>query len=76
MSKQSKLGRLVNYLSFTIAAMLHLFTLARYRVVIVYSNPPLLPWVAALAKQIFQTKLIFVAYDLYPELAIVAERAG
>lgn len=76
MSKQSKLGRLVNYLSFTIAAMLHLFTLARYRVVIVYSNPPLLPWVAALAKQIFQTKLIFVAYDLYPELAIVAEAAG
>lgn len=76
MNKKSRLGRLVNYISFTAAVLLHLPVLARYRAVLVYSNPPLLPWAAALAKRLFGTKLVFVAYDLYPEAAIVAGAAG
>lgn len=64
------LGRIINYFSFTVMILLNLFRLAGYRTLIVYSNPPILPWVASLAKALFGTKLVFVAYDLYPEIAV------
>ena len=41
------------------------------RAVVVYSNPPILPWIASWAKSLFGTKLVFVSYDLYPEVATV-----
>ncbi len=69
MGRKSFFGRLVNYFSFTFAMLLRLFKMAKYKTVIVYSNPPILPWVASWAKLFFDTKLIFVAYDLYPEIA-------
>ncbi len=65
------LGRLVNYFSFTFMVLLHIFEMARYRAVVVYSNPPVLPWIASWARVLFGTKLIFVSYDLYPEVATV-----
>ena len=65
------LGRIVNYFSFTFMMLLRLFEIAKYRAVVVYSNPPILPWVASWAKALFGTKLIFVSYDLYPEVATV-----
>ena len=64
-------GRLINYFSFTFMVLLNLFEIARYRAVVVYSNPPILPWIASWAKVLFGTKLIFVSYDLYPEVATV-----
>jgi len=65
------LGRLINYFSFTFMVLLNLFEISRYRAVVVYSNPPVLPWIASWAKVLFGTKLIFVSYDLYPEVATV-----
>lgn len=65
------LGRIINYFSFTFMVLLHLFEIAAYRAVVVYSNPPILPWIASWAKVLFDTKLVFVSYDLYPEVATV-----
>ena len=65
------LGRLVNYFSFTFMVLLNLFRVRQYETVVVYSNPPILPWIASWAKLLFGTKLVFVAYDLYPEVATV-----
>lgn len=65
------IGRLINYFSFTLMVLLNLFEISRYRSVVVYSNPPILPWIASWAKVLFGTKLIFVSYDLYPEVATV-----
>lgn len=65
------LGRLVNYFSFTFMVLLNLLSIARYKTVVVYSNPPILPWIASWAKVLFGTKLVFVSYDLYPEVATV-----
>lgn len=70
------LGRLVNYFSFTWKVMLHLFALNRYRAAVVYSNPPVLPWVVSWGKKLFGTKLVFVSYDLYPEVATVTHTLG
>ena len=73
LGRKNFLSRLINYFSFTFKIFLHLFEIAKYKAVVVYSNPPILPWVAALAKKLFGTKLIFVAYDLYPEIAVLTD---
>ena len=65
------LGRIINYFSFTFMVLLHLLKTAKYRAVVVYSNPPILPWIASWAKVLFGCKLMFVSYDLYPEVATV-----
>lgn len=69
LGRVSKLGRLINYFSFTASAFFHLFKLRRYKSVIVYSNPPILPFIAVLGNVLFGTKIVFVAYDVYPEVA-------
>ena len=71
MDRKGFLGRLVNYVSFTFMVLLHLPEIAGYRSVVVYSNPPVLPWIASWDKALFGTKLVFVSYDLYPEVATV-----
>ena len=69
-SRSHTLGRLINYFSFTLSVFLHMGKLKQYRTVLFYSNPPVLPWVASWAKKRFGCKLVFVSYDLYPELAL------
>lgn len=64
------IGRIVNYFSFTVAVLLHLFEIGQYRAVAVYSNPPIAPWIASFASAVFGTKLVFVCYDAYPEVAV------
>ena len=70
LDRKKKLGRLLNYFSFTFSIFMRLFSMRKYKSVVVYSNPPLLPFVAALASALFGCKLVFVAYDLYPEIGV------
>ena len=70
LGRKGFLSRLINYFSFTFMVLLHLAKMAKYRAIVVYSNPPILPWVASWAKALFGTKLVFVTYDLYPEIGI------
>ena len=70
------LGRIVNYFSFTLMVLLNLPKLRNYRAIVVYSTPPVLPWIVSWAKALFGTKLVFVAYDLYPEVATVTRTLG
>ena len=67
--RTGKLGRLINYFSLTFRMLLHARILKNYRCVFVFSNPPVLPVVPILAKRRWGTKFIFVAYDIYPEVA-------
>lgn len=69
LGRVSTLGRLINYFSFTASALLHIGKLRKYKTVIVYSNPPILPFVPVLANILFGTKIVFVSYDVYPEIA-------
>ena len=67
--RKQKLSRLINYLSFTFKVFLNIWKLKDYRATVVYSNPPVLPIVPVVARVLFGTKMIFVAYDIYPEVA-------
>ena len=69
LSRIGSIGRLVNYFSFTFKAFLNLGKIKKYKSVIVYSNPPILPMVALAAKKLYGTKVVFVSYDVYPEIA-------
>lgn len=63
-------GRIVNFLSFTAAVFLHLRRLRDYRCVIVYPNPPILLSAAVRAAKKYGCKVIFAAFDIYPEIAV------
>ena len=73
LKRSGKLGRLINYFSFTAKCMMKITQFKHYRSVIVYSNPPILPIVPLIAKKKFDTKLVFVAYDVYPEVAFASK---
>ncbi len=64
------IGRLVNFLSFFTSIFFNLRFLKQYEVVVVYSNPPIAPLAAAIAKKLYKNRLIFVSFDVYPEIAI------
>ena len=64
-AKNVRNAMLFNVLSF----MSDTFEMKDYQAVIVYSNPPVLPIAAILANRLFKTKIIFVSYDVYPEVA-------
>lgn len=70
LDRKRTLGRIVNYLSLTLSVGLKLFSMRKYKTILVYSNPPILPLVAGMANKLFGCRLIFVAYDLYPEIAL------
>jgi len=72
-------GRLINYFSFTLAILARLPSFRDYKAVIVYSTPPILPLLASWASQLFGVKMVFVCYDVYPEIAYMTgsiDRAG
>ena len=73
LKRSSKVGRLINYFSFTLKVAMNFSQFRRYKSVIVYSNPPILPVIPALANKIFRTKVIFVSYDVYPEIAHITK---
>ncbi|AKG73456.1 glycosyltransferase family 4 protein [Salinicoccus halodurans] len=69
LNRNSFLGRILNYFSFTLSVFLKFYSMKNYKMILVYSNPPILPLVASLSQKIFRTKVAFVSYDVYPEIA-------
>lgn len=70
LKRSNIVGRLVNFFSFFSAMACKLPKIRKYKVVIVYSNPPILPLLAVWAKRLFKVKIVFVSFDVYPEIAI------
>ena len=64
------LGRIANYFTFYISILRKIKQLNGYDVVIVYSDPPILPLLAEQIKKKLRAKVIYVCYDVYPEIGI------
>lgn len=73
LGRKNKISRLINYFSFTFSALINVIRLRKYKCVITYSNPPVLPLVPIIAKKLFKTQMVFVAYDVYPEVAYASK---
>lgn len=69
-NKVSKIGRIINFFSFTLSVLMNLPKMKNYKAIVVFSDPPVLPVVAALASKLFGGRLVFVTYDIYPEVAV------
>lgn len=69
-NNKSKLGRISNFFSLFISMLTKFFYLRKFKTIIVYSNPPILPLITYLLKKIYGTEFIFVAFDVYPDNAL------
>lgn len=69
-SRSNVIARLINYFSFFVSIFLNFHKMQKYKIIVVYTNPPILPLIAVMAKKLFGCEIIFVAYDVYPEIAI------
>ncbi|WP_132057815.1 glycosyltransferase family 4 protein [Halorussus amylolyticus] len=67
--KDSLVLRIVNWLSFTLLTTLHL---ARRQtdVLLVVSNPPILPFAAWVKKRVSGTPYVYLIHDMYPDMPI------
>lgn len=70
LKRSNFIGRIVNNLSFTLAVALNIAHFRNYKTVLVYSDPPILPIISVIADRLFKMKIIFICYDVYPEIAL------
>ena len=70
LDRKNAIGRIINYVSFFVSMLFQFFKLKNYKIIVTYSTPPVLPFLAAMAGKFFGTKHIFVCFDVYPEIAI------
>jgi colanic acid biosynthesis glycosyl transferase WcaI len=72
--KNRLLGRLINALSLT--ASIFLAAVIRFRrgdVALVVTNPPMLPFVIAVAARLRGAKCVLIVHDVYPDVAVALE---
>jgi glycosyltransferase involved in cell wall biosynthesis len=66
----SRVGRLIDYLTFMAGALLRLATVSRPDAVVVLTTPPMLAFPSWLLARIRSARLVFWVMDIYPELAV------
>jgi glycosyltransferase involved in cell wall biosynthesis len=64
------LGRITDAVTFLASAMVQMLRFPRHSVILVVTNPPLLPLVGALRKLVFGNPFVVVVHDVYPEIAV------
>lgn len=69
-NNKKKIGRIINFFSFFVSTLFRLPEIMKFKIVLVYSNPPILPFIGYLAQKFGGVKLVFIGFDLYPDNAI------
>ncbi|ONI42807.1 hypothetical protein AN639_02295 [Candidatus Epulonipiscium fishelsonii] len=70
LKRNKKVSALINFISFMAVMSLKVPRYKNYKNIIVFTNPPVLPLLPIMAKKIFKFNLIYVTYDIYPELPL------
>ncbi len=69
LDKNSLMGKLLNMLTFTGSIFTRLvFSLKRDDLVLVVTNPPLLPYITAVASALTGARAVLLVHDVYPEV--------
>jgi len=69
-SKSSRVGRVINYLTFVVAAGIAALAIGRPDAFVVETDPPLLCFVGLAARWLRRAKLVAYLQDIYPDLAV------
>ncbi|WP_286949883.1 glycosyltransferase family 4 protein [Exiguobacterium sp. UBA4551] len=70
LNRNSKIGRMINYISFTVNLFIKLIFFNKYDSILVVSNPPLIPFIAYLNKRIKNKPYYYLVHDVYPDIAV------
>ena len=70
LNNKTKTGRIVNFFTFFISVLSKVFFLRKFKTLLVYSNPPILPIIPYYMKKLFGTNYIVVVFDIYPDSAL------
>jgi colanic acid biosynthesis glycosyl transferase WcaI len=72
-NKDRLLKRIVNHLTLSLSMFFYgLFAIRRRDMVLVVTNPPILPFLTALLCKLKRASLVLLVHDLYPEYAVAA----
>jgi len=69
-NKNSKIGRLFNFLSFPMSLLVHLFIFRKADIVIMFSNPPTIVAVGAMINLLLGKGVHYILQDIYPDLMV------
>jgi glycosyltransferase involved in cell wall biosynthesis len=70
-SKNNILGRIINEITYIISILLVLlFKRLEKGILLIVTNPPLLPVVSLILKRIKKFPYIYLVYDIYPDIAV------
>lgn len=67
--RDNKLGRIINYLTFTLSVFWNLLTKKGYDKILFVSNPPLVPYIGYLMKKFRKKEYVYLVHDIYPDVA-------
>lgn len=73
LSRDSFIGRIVNYLTFTFGILVNLLFKNDYDKMLFVSNPPLVPFIGYLVNKLKEKPYIYLVHDVYPDVAIKLE---
>jgi glycosyltransferase involved in cell wall biosynthesis len=74
LNNKNRLGRIINFFSFFISVLLRMGRIKKYKIILVYSNPPILPLIAYWASKLSGVKFVFIGFDIYPDNALVINK--
>lgn len=72
-NRDSKIGRLLNYVTFTSSVFFNLLFKKNYDKILFVSNPPLVPYIGYIIKKLRKKDYVYLVHDIYPD---VAEKLG
>ena len=70
LDKNSRLGRIVNAVTFFAAVALRLLAAPRDRTYLVVTNPPFLAWAMLLVRPLRRHRFVYLIHDIYPDVAV------
>lgn len=63
--------RIINWVTFTVAALINLIQYHRSTdAILVLSNPPILPFAALIHQKLFSVPFSYLIYDMYPDMPV------
>lgn len=72
-NRDSKIGRILNYITFILSVFWNLLIKNDYDRVLFVSNPPLVPYIGYLINKLKKKEYFYLVHDVYPD---VAEKLG
>lgn len=69
-SRDSFIGRILNYLTFTTGILFNLLFKNDYDKILFVSNPPLVPFIGYLVNKLRRKPYVYLVHDVYPDVAI------